>query len=101
MNYKPAISFSELPTLKLVQKILQASSNSSTYGNDARKWFEMAKKISFEKGEKFDELEEWLGLVSLFFPLVLCTPGLALDIAIRIVMLTLACCASTARWQVY
>jgi len=35
------------------------------YANDARKWFDLARKISHDKSERFDELEDWLGLVRL------------------------------------
>lgn len=33
---------------------------------DARKWFELAKKIAKEQGGRaFDDCDDWLGLVSL------------------------------------
>lgn len=35
------------------------------YANDARKWFDLARKIAITRGERFDELNDWLGLVSL------------------------------------
>jgi hypothetical protein len=43
------------------------------YANDARKWFDLARKVSTAKGERFDELNDWLGLVRLYssFPCIL------------------------------
>lgn len=70
-NIKDAIEFSKSPSLQLVQKILQAS---PIHANDARKWFELARKISSDKGERFDDLDDWLGLVSFSYTVFNCRP---------------------------
>lgn len=70
-HIKDALQISNYPTPELIKKIMQiaSSGNGSMYGNDARKWFELAKRIADEKGCRFYEVDEWLGLVSfLFFP---------------------------------
>jgi hypothetical protein len=65
---KPSLTFNTLPSVDLFSKIMIYSPG---YIMDAKKWLETARKIAIEQGRVFDDVDDWLGLVSscLFFPL--------------------------------